>query len=59
MSAAVPTSVDIRVGMTVALTTAKQSNGTGPVPAHHMAEGGRTLLNVDLCRLHPCCIQHL
>ena len=35
MSAAVPTSVDIHAGMTVALTTTKQSNGMGPVPAHH------------------------
>ena len=59
MSAAVPTSADIRTGMTVALTTAKQSNGTGPAPAQRAAKGGHTLLNVNLCRLHPCRIQHL
>ena len=33
MSAAVPTSADVHAGMTVASTTAKQSNGAGPVPA--------------------------
>ena len=59
MSAAVPTSADVRAGMTVASTTAKQSNGAGPVPACRVAEGGHTLLNVDLCHLHPCRIQHL
>ena len=59
MSAAVPTSADVRMGMTVVSTTAKQSNGMGPVPACCVAAGGRTLLNVDLCCLHPCCIQHL
>ena len=37
----------------------KAKQRVGPVPAHRMAEGGLTLLNVDLCRLHPCHIQHL
>ena len=59
MSAAVPTSTDVRAGMTVASTTAKQSNGVGPAPARRVAKGRCTLLNVDLCRLHPCRIQHL
>ena len=59
MSAAVPTSADVRTGMTVASTTTKQSNGTGPAPACRMAKGGLTLLNADHCRLHPCRIQHL
>ena len=59
MSAAAPTSMDVRTGMTATSTTAKQSNGAGPAPAHRMAKGGLTLLNVDLCRLHPCCIRHL
>ena len=59
MSTAAPTSVNVCAGMTVASTTAKQSNGTGTAPARHVAEGRCTLLNVDLCRLHPCCIRHL
>ena len=58
MSAATPTSVDVRAGMTAASTTAKQSNGAGPVPARHVAKGELTLLNVNLCHLHPCCIRH-
>ena len=59
MSAVAPTSADARVGMTAAPTTAKQSNGVGPAPARHVAEGGRTLLKIDLCCLHPCRIRHL
>ena len=59
MSAAAPTSADICAGMTVASMTAKQSNGAGPAPARRTAKGRLTLLNVDLCRLHPCCIRHL
>ena len=30
----------------------------GPAPARHAAKGGLTLLNVDLCHLHPCCTRH-
>ena len=59
VSAAVLTSANIRVGMTVLSMTAKQSRGAGPVPVHWVAAGGCTLPNVDLCCLHPCCIQHL
>ena len=59
MSTAAPTSTDVRAGMTAALTTTKQSNGVGPAPAHRTAKGRLTLLNVDLCCLHPCCIRHL
>ena len=59
VSAAVPTSANVRVGMRVLSMTAKQSRGAGPVLVHRTATGGRTPLNVDLCRLHPCRIQHL
>ena len=58
-SAAVLTSTNVRVGTIVLSMTTKQSRGTGPVPVHCMAAGGCTLLNADLCRLHPCRIQHL
>ena len=58
MSTAAPTSTDICMGMTAASTTAKQSSGVGPAPARRVAKGGLTLLNVDLCHLHPCCIRH-
>ena len=56
MSTVAPTSADVHVGMTAALMTAKQSSGTGPAPARHMAKGMLILPNADLCCLHPCCI---
>ena len=50
MSTAVPTSTDVRAGMTVALTTAKQSNGAGPAPAHLR---GRRWVHTPECRPLP------
>ena len=57
VSAAVLTSTNAHADMRVLLMTA--SRGVGPVPVHRMATGGRTPLNVNLCHLHPCRIQHL
>ena len=59
VSTAVLTSANIHAGMRALSMTAKQSRGAGPVPVHHVAAGGHTPLNVNLCRLHPCRIQHL
>ena len=58
VSAAVLTSVNVHAGTRVLLMTAKQSRGVGPALVHHVVAEGRTPPNIDLCRLHPCCILH-
>ena len=58
VSAAVLTSVNVRMGMRVLSMTAKQSRGMGPVLVHREVAEGCTPPNVDLCHLHPCHIQH-
>ena len=53
VSAAVLTSTNVHADMRVLLITTKQSRGVGSVPVHHVAAGGCTPPNVDLCHLHP------
>ena len=58
-SAAVLASANGHADMRALSMTTKQSRDAGPVPVHRTATGGRTPLNIDICHLHPCPIQHL
>ena len=60
VSAAAPTSVNVRADMRALSMTAKQSRGAWASTSPRMRpQEVAHPLNIDLCHLHQCCIPHL